>query len=108
MAILRSVVFFNDSVLSTALIDLYTVPAGHRIGLRGITARNLSGSNNQFKLGYKRAGVDHAFWTSVVLGSVATQTDVLYAVFEPGDILRGQCNLVAGCNVNLSGSLYFI
>lgn len=79
------IVIFAGSFSDAAVHDVYTVPSGKVVVLRGIFVSNGSGSDNFFRVYFTRSGVNYPIMLSQVVASSGTFVDDFYVTYYPGD-----------------------
>lgn len=101
----RTFVQWNLAAASTGLTAMYTVPAGKKALMPGLSIYNPTGGSITYDIEVSHGGVNRQATVGGVLTSAARGTPAYGAVLLPGDILSINAN-AAGLNV--VGSLILV
>lgn len=108
MADLRATSFFNAQIAGPGPVNLYTVPAGHRIILREITAYNHASVNNVATVALQSGSTLMSRVLPPAGSAGATLQYSFWAVINPGEVFQGYTNSGQHLTLVISGSLLYI
>jgi hypothetical protein len=108
MAALRATQFFSGNITSATPVTCYTVPAGHRIVLHGITVSNQSGSSAPITI-TTATGLQLFALTLTAVGTTGgNNSQAPYVVLDPGTVIKAIGSAAHTVTLYLSGTLLFI
>jgi hypothetical protein len=108
MAQLRVKQLWSGRRGATALLNVYTVPAGHRAILKSISATSLSGASQRFWISLHGNPyiLEHDLGAS---GTSAGSAEIsLWVVLEPGQTISVELANATNVDFILSGTEHFI
>jgi hypothetical protein len=110
MALLHVTQLFTGNVVTAnpTFTNVYTVPAGDRVVLRNLQARNLNGGASQTI--YVELNAILIFTALLTSGgsSGGSISQNFWVVMNPADVLKIAASTTTGFGVVVSGSLYTI
>lgn len=104
MGILRATQFYQGTITSTSYVDVYTVPAGHRIIFKSFNARNRRTSS-------QGAYCREASGTELVRLTVPASSNTAWSgwiVLNEGEKLQLAVDASPGVDIVLSGTIHYI
>lgn len=108
MATLRATQFAAGAITGTAVTNIYTVPAGHKIILKSISVLNAGGVATNINVRKSAFGSFRNYALAAFGAAGCSVTDHTWIVFEAGDVIQINSNVNVTYTYVICGSLMVI